>query len=131
MFVIFYVFLMQKTAYEMRISDWSSDVCSSDLESPKEPVFAWPASHRHCGWQPCCPAACSLNFEGGASVLPRWSSSSSPLAPPARRPMRFCAGRSPWALKRAPNLLGLWTMKGEGIERVCHLRANERYADHC
>src|SRR3546814_4064403 len=25
------VFLKQKTAYEMRISDWSSDVCSSDL----------------------------------------------------------------------------------------------------
>src|SRR3546814_2456232 len=25
------VFFMQKTAYEMRISDWSSDVCSSDL----------------------------------------------------------------------------------------------------
>src|SRR3546814_10223503 len=34
MFIIFvYVFLFfkQKTAYEMRISDWSSDVCSSDL----------------------------------------------------------------------------------------------------
>src|SRR3546814_3180289 len=29
-FVIF--FFKQKTAYEMRISDWSSDVCSSDLE---------------------------------------------------------------------------------------------------
>src|SRR3546814_5853350 len=28
-FVIF--FFKQKTAYEMRISDWSSDVCSSDL----------------------------------------------------------------------------------------------------
>src|SRR3546814_5594359 len=27
-------FFKQKTAYEMRISDWSSDVCSSDLESP-------------------------------------------------------------------------------------------------
>src|SRR3546814_14849910 len=26
-----YVFFKQKTAYEMRISDWSSDVCSSDL----------------------------------------------------------------------------------------------------
>src|SRR3546814_2395015 len=26
-----FVFLKQKTAYEMRISDWSSDVCSSDL----------------------------------------------------------------------------------------------------
>src|SRR3546814_2351737 len=28
--IIFFVF-KQKTAYEMRISDWSSDVCSSDL----------------------------------------------------------------------------------------------------
>src|SRR3546814_17004780 len=27
------VFVKQKTAYEMRISDWSSDVCSSDLPS--------------------------------------------------------------------------------------------------
>src|SRR3546814_8631576 len=27
-------FFKQKTAYEMRISDWSSDVCSSDLGSP-------------------------------------------------------------------------------------------------
>src|SRR3546814_8859268 len=27
-------FLKQKTAYEMRISDWSSDVCSSDLWKP-------------------------------------------------------------------------------------------------
>src|SRR3546814_16171553 len=27
-----YFFFKQKTAYEMRISDWSSDVCSSDLE---------------------------------------------------------------------------------------------------
>src|SRR3546814_10716776 len=26
-----FVFCKQKTAYEMRISDWSSDVCSSDL----------------------------------------------------------------------------------------------------
>src|SRR3546814_7846345 len=26
-------FFKQKTAYEMRISDWSSDVCSSDLPS--------------------------------------------------------------------------------------------------
>src|SRR3546814_5507735 len=32
MFSCFYFFFFkQKTAYEMRISDWSSDVCSSDL----------------------------------------------------------------------------------------------------
>src|SRR3546814_3183757 len=31
MLLCFFVFFKQKTAYEMRISDWSSDVCSSDL----------------------------------------------------------------------------------------------------
>src|SRR3546814_1681011 len=30
--VCFVFFFKQKTAYEMRISDWSSDVCSSDLQ---------------------------------------------------------------------------------------------------
>src|SRR3546814_8114565 len=29
---VFFFFFKQKTAYEMRISDWSSDVCSSDLD---------------------------------------------------------------------------------------------------
>src|SRR3546814_8908315 len=31
MFILYLFFFKQKTAYEMRISDWSSDVCSSDL----------------------------------------------------------------------------------------------------
>src|SRR3546814_7443879 len=30
--ICFFFFFKQKTAYEMRISDWSSDVCSSDLK---------------------------------------------------------------------------------------------------
>src|SRR3546814_8911894 len=34
-YVVFF-FFKQKTAYEMRISDWSSDVCSSDLEAVLE-----------------------------------------------------------------------------------------------
>src|SRR3546814_9277419 len=29
--ILFFFFFKQKTAYEVRISDWSSDVCSSDL----------------------------------------------------------------------------------------------------
>src|SRR3546814_1898246 len=33
-----FFFCKQKTAYEMRISDWSSDVCSSDLFCAKEIV---------------------------------------------------------------------------------------------
>src|SRR3546814_5276598 len=31
MVLFYFFFFKQKTAYEMRISDWSSDVCSSDL----------------------------------------------------------------------------------------------------
>src|SRR3546814_4527428 len=35
--VVDFCFFKQKTSYEMRISDWSSDVCSSDL-CAREPV---------------------------------------------------------------------------------------------
>src|SRR3546814_708672 len=58
-------FFKQKTAYEMRISDWSSDVCSSDLSAnwwragwrrrrAEDPL---PARRRDrgrcCSWSPC------------------------------------------------------------------------------
>src|SRR3546814_14898302 len=39
-------FFKQKTAYEMRISDWSSDVCSSDLSRRRKP----PATRRAARW---------------------------------------------------------------------------------
>src|SRR6188508_3647478 len=47
-FSFFFVFFKQKTAYEMAQCDWSSDVCSSDLQTSSEtsltatthPVFA-------------------------------------------------------------------------------------------
>src|SRR3546814_4377770 len=45
-------FVKQKTAYEMRISDWSSDVCSSDLCSChcQHITFVRPqTSHQICG----------------------------------------------------------------------------------
>src|SRR3546814_4403235 len=51
MFVIYYTFVYlvfffkQKTAYDMRISDWSSDVCSSDLppggNQPSDRRWTW------------------------------------------------------------------------------------------
>src|SRR3546814_79237 len=37
LFFCYFFFYKQKTAYEMRISDWSSDVCSSDLSGPSSP----------------------------------------------------------------------------------------------
>src|SRR3546814_7037412 len=51
-YVLNFFFFKQKTAYEMRISDWSSDVCSSDLQVENEITthganepFAHVASH--------------------------------------------------------------------------------------
>src|SRR3546814_12866120 len=64
--VYFFFFFKQKTAYEMRISDWSSDVCSSDLRRcpgcatrRRRPVRRWgirarrewrALRARHCPW---------------------------------------------------------------------------------
>src|SRR3546814_3132608 len=38
---VYFFFFKQKTAYEMRISDWSSDVCSSDLRLRGTRVELW------------------------------------------------------------------------------------------
>src|SRR3546814_7280723 len=50
--VLFFVFFFkQKTAYEMRISDWSSDVCSSDLIALRRAAQSlFPPRRRH--WPP-------------------------------------------------------------------------------
>src|SRR3546814_7477339 len=37
---MYFFFVKQKTAYEMRISDWSSDVCSSDLQRRRREIVA-------------------------------------------------------------------------------------------
>src|SRR3546814_17486591 len=49
LFVVF--FFKQKTAYEMRISDWSSDVCSSDLQIQlcESPDGQYDAAHEAAG----------------------------------------------------------------------------------
>src|SRR3546814_6017273 len=53
-----FFFFKQKTAYEMRISDWSSDVCSSDLA--------------------ICPEVCAVNLMGRDSFATscRWAAGS-------------------------------------------------------
>src|SRR3546814_13397022 len=48
----FFFFFKQKTAYEMRISDWSSDVCSSDLPMKR----SWPTLKPRPGRTAASPA---------------------------------------------------------------------------
>src|SRR3546814_7551461 len=52
--VFFFFFFKQKTAYEMRISDWSSDVCSSDLDGES------PAP---------CIQSCEVDRSGGFTIM--------------------------------------------------------------
>src|SRR3546814_4279131 len=50
--VFFFFFFKQKTAYEMRISDWSSDVCSSDLQPFRlRPIILSETFHGVEKWQ--------------------------------------------------------------------------------
>src|SRR3546814_20901720 len=46
-------FVKQKTAYEMRISDWSSDVCSSDLREARKDDIAGDLAKARIGIQRC------------------------------------------------------------------------------
>src|SRR3546814_4313423 len=53
--IICFFFFKQKTAYEMRISDWSSDVCSSDLRDAQIALnlgkdIAQRGRYRHSRW---------------------------------------------------------------------------------
>src|SRR3546814_3094127 len=85
-----FVFFKQKTAYEMRISDWSSDVCSSDLD-PDRPVR--PARVR--GDPPgAAPAAASAEDRGlGAAGAAHPEGERCVSAPPAGEEIGRASGR--------------------------------------
>src|SRR3546814_4474980 len=48
--VVYFFFFKQKTAYEMRISDWSSDVCSFDLQKEIVAKRVSAAANARAGW---------------------------------------------------------------------------------
>src|SRR3546814_6662899 len=56
LFDFLFFFFKQKTAYEMRISDWSSDVCSSDLYAvSRQQVTAMLSPHTSKSAEYECP----------------------------------------------------------------------------
>src|SRR5881398_940555 len=58
-YLCFFFFFKQKTAYEMLSGDWSSDVCSSDLTTP----FSWSKTASVHQKQPPAKVATSKDFE--------------------------------------------------------------------
>src|SRR3546814_19561936 len=59
-----FFFFKRKKGYEMRMSDWSSDVCSSDLHAAQVVVVADAGKH-----QPGAVGGCPRRRHGGAAVL--------------------------------------------------------------
>src|SRR3546814_5837919 len=88
--MVIFFFFKQKTAYEMRISDWSSDVCSSDLARKAhlllQPHFLSPT--------PKCAPAARKSHQGRRFRL--------------LRPLNWITTLSVWLSKKANLLLGRW-----------------------
>src|SRR3546814_10154535 len=49
LYLVIFFFFKKKTAYEMRISDWSSDVCSSDLAKIQHGCIVMGGARRQIG----------------------------------------------------------------------------------
>src|SRR3546814_9212151 len=86
--MVYFFFFKQQTAYEMRISDWSSDVCSSDLERPTRPLrcrrswHAWQSprpwrTHRTTSSRPWTSMAAMPSSTTPGNPLPAGTSGSS------------------------------------------------------
>src|SRR3546814_7535723 len=58
------IFFKQKTAYEVRIRDWSSDVCSSDLGWTRKIMRSLARSSR---WSPVSANICSTSRRGSSA----------------------------------------------------------------
>src|SRR3546814_9029760 len=115
-------FFKQKTAYEMRISDWSSDVCSSDL-SPRSrrgndcvnmPMKLLPCFYRIMGPAP------TDRFSGriiGLSGVPAFARLSAPL--------RNCTSH-----RTVQSISIPWSAHGHGLARRPDLRLRRSDAAH-
>src|SRR3546814_11812973 len=71
--MIQFLFFKQKTAYEMRISDWSADVCSSDLPT-QPPSIDRPTTRRPL--RSCSP--CVLDQGTNSTSTPTCASNDAP-----------------------------------------------------
>src|SRR3546814_2976876 len=70
--MLFVFFFKQKTAYEMRISDWSSDVCSSDL-ADDDRCGIDVAARKGAALARLAAVAAQIDAVGDAKQLLRWN----------------------------------------------------------
>src|SRR3546814_10528335 len=94
--IIFVFFFKQKTAYDMRISDWSSDVCSSDLY---QQILCSP---ERAAAQPVSPLDHLIEMEGNHNGADRRGFLLGAFAPMGRAAhLRISRRRHKWSAGRA------------------------------
>src|SRR3546814_7175043 len=101
-FFFTFFFFKQKTAYEMLISAWSSDVCSSDLSTqcvPVRPQILGGALGGPCRLTTCGP-------RGGLPTCRSWPTRACCPARERRRGGRCSSGSSPGPTRRATRQRG-------------------------
>src|SRR3546814_964981 len=98
----FICFFKQKTAYEMRISDWSSDVCSSDLPERPSSQVSWPEGT--CAIDHPCKFGRSSIKVAAAERSTRPSAHPSGQSAPSQLQQRYAVSgrRGPFFLPRLP-----------------------------
>src|SRR3546814_15048768 len=105
---VFIFFVKQKTAYEMRISDWSSDVCSSDL-----PAFLAPNPGINSGFMIAQVTAAALASENKQRAHPA-SIDTIPTSANQEDHVSMAAHAAYRLLAMAENLAGIL-----GVEYLC------------
>src|SRR3546814_317932 len=136
--IFFFCFFKHKTAYDMRMSDWSSDVCSSDLiprldiskciDLPGSPgnqtdtrILPLAAAVRPC------KAQCSLVTEHKAAGLNLQRVGKRRYCPYVRGPVVICRPHAGWATlirRRCPETIAPVPASRERQETVIQVRCN-------
>src|SRR3546814_13074554 len=123
----FVFFFKQKTAYEMRISDWSSDVCSSDLHFIETGFIA---AGFISASEPAAPLYQRFSFLLDLCQLPQQRFAHQPALPaPPRDGKSFVEGKS---VSVRVDLGGLRTMKKKKVHSTDRVRVsiNNRTQTH-
>src|SRR3546814_6643626 len=107
------LYFKQKTAYEMRISDWSSDVCSSDLRMTLADIQRRVGVTPDGIWGPNTAAAVAKALDGQPDAL-------SELVALATKHLNREEGRIPHAYQDS---VGYWTI---GVGRLIDKRKGGR-----
>src|SRR3546814_20792096 len=131
---VIYFFFKQKTAYEIRIRDWSSDVCSSDLPPPCRGRHRKKRPKTRHGkiWHAPCDGACNGQGTSGGFPPPsrkdekRWNRKP-PISSAARIPSSGFA--RPWAVISASTPCGC---ASPSSRRSSSFRSDElRFGQEC